>query len=140
MKGTWQLLLYIYQSDGLLSICYSIFSVIKRCRISLKRKQKALKKRHNQILEIQKLILPSNFSFSRNICYLSLSMFLNSLPNDKFSDKFKLRAFADDKIKVIYKQKIILGLIKKREKEKMLVTSIFFFSHNVFKRLLFQGR
>ena len=38
------------------------------------------------------------------------------------------------------KWKFDLGRVKTlREKEKMLVTSIFSFSHNVFKRLLFQG-
>ena len=46
----------------------------------------------------------------------------------------------DDKINVTLKQKVILEWVEPlQEKEKMLVTSIVSFSHNVFKRLLFQG-
>ena len=67
---------------------------------------------------------------------------LNSLPNDKILDCSKLKTFADDKIYVTEKVKFVLGTIKKTlwEKEKMLVTSIFSFSHNVFKSLFLQGR
>ena len=66
-------------------------------------------------------------------------------PNNKVSDWFKLNAFADKKINVIEKLKFILGRVEnitgKGEnagdwlKETMLVTSIFFFSQNVFKKL-----
>ena len=54
----------------------------------------------------------------------------------------KLKAFADEKINVTEKMEILYRMRKKRlrEKEKMLVTSIFSFSHNVFKRLLSQRR
>ena len=52
-----------------------------------------------------------------------------------FLDKSKLKAFADDKINVTEKLKFVLG----RVENIVLVTSIFFFSHNVFKRLLIQG-
>ena len=61
---------------------------------------------------------------------------LNPLPNDKILDWSKLETFADDKVNVTEKLKLILGRV---EREKMLVTSIFSFSHNVFKRLLIQG-
>ena len=66
----------------------------------------------------------------------------NSLPNDIFLGCSKLKAFADDKINVNEKIEICFGKDRKTlwEKEKMLVTSIFSFSHNVFKRVLFQGR
>ena len=81
----------------------------------------------------------------------------NLLPNEKILKSNKLKALAEDKIKVVQimisvcgqkftcglKQYIILYWIGSEtlwEKEKMLVTSIFSFSHNVFKKLLFQGR
>ena len=51
----------------------------------------------------------------------------NSLPNDNFLEWFKLKAFADDKIKVAEKMKIGLGGI-----ENIVVTSIFSLSHNGF--------
>ena len=58
------------------------------------------------------------------------------LPNDKISDQSKLKAFAEDKLKVIQMAKFVLDKIENIvRKEEMLVTSIFFFSHNVFKRL-----
>ena len=40
---------------------------------------------------------------------------------------------------VIKKLKLDMGRVEKGEKEKMLVTSIFSFSHNIFKRHLPQG-
>ena len=58
--------------------------------------------------------------------------FSNSLPNDKIIDWSKLKVFADDKLNLA---KRMIGLKKLLEKEKMLVTSIFSFSLNVFKRL-----
>ena len=62
---------------------------------------------------------------------------LNSLSNDKILEWSKLKAFAEDKINVNEKLKFGLRRIKTLwEKEKMLVTSIFSFSHNAFKRLL----
>ena len=67
---------------------------------------------------------------------------INPLPNDKFLEWSKFKAFADDKVSVTLKQKFCLGVVENivGEKEKMLVTSIFFFSHNVFKRLLAQSK
>ena len=63
------------------------------------------------------------------------SVVLNYLPNVKILAPSKLQAFAEDKSKVaeIAEYKTL------REKEKMPITSIFFFFHDVFKRLLFQG-
>ena len=59
----------------------------------------------------------------------------NSLPNNKI-----LKAFADDKINV---SQIMISVFDRVENivvmEKMLVTSIFTFSHNIFKKLLSWG-
>ena len=55
-----------------------------------------------------------------------IEMGSKGLPNDKILDWSKFKALAEDKINV--------------EKKKMLVTSIFSFSQNVFKSLLSQGR
>ena len=64
----------------------------------------------------------------------------NSLPNNKILDRSKSKVFADNKINVTKRLKFILGRAENIvEKEKMLVTSIFSFSYNVSKRLLFQG-
>ena len=63
-----------------------------------------------------------------------------SLPNGKFLDWSKLKAFADDKVNVTEKLKFILERVENIVgKEKMLITSIFSFSLNGFKRLLFLG-
>ena len=72
-------------------------------------------------------------------------IYINSLPNDKNVGLSKLKALADNKINMVRKFKSVLGRVENTvgklwEKEKMLVTSIFSFSHNVFKRLFFQGR
>ena len=62
---------------------------------------------------------------------------LNALPNDKYLDWSKLTAFADEKFNLAEIFKFILEKVKTLlEKKKMLVTSIFSFSHNVFKRLV----
>ena len=69
-----------------------------------------------------------------------LKLLFNSLPNNIFLDWSKLKAFADDKMKVTKKMKFVSKWWKiLRKKEKMLVTSIFSFSHNIFKKLHFQG-
>ena len=59
---------------------------------------------------------------------------MNSLPNNKILGLPKLKAFADDKINVTQKLKFALGRGRKHcgKRKKMLVTSIFSFSHNVF--------
>ena len=65
-------------------------------------------------------------------------MVLNSLPNNKFIDWSKLKAFADGKLNLADKLKFVLGRAENiLGKKKILVTSIFYFSQNVFKRLLF---
>ena len=64
-------------------------------------------------------------------------MGFKSLPNDKILDVTKLKAFADDKIKVAQMTISVFDKVKTLwEKEKMLVTRIFSFSYNVLKRLL----
>ena len=44
--------------------------------------------------------------------YLIQSISLNTLPNDKISDRFKLKAFADDKIDVTEKLKFVFGRVE----------------------------
>ena len=67
-----------------------------------------------------------------DFCNLSV-LTLKPLPNGKILDKSKSKAFADDNLKVI--QMVNLFWIRQKtllEKNNMLVSSIFFFSHNVF--------
>ena len=68
----------------------------------------------------------------------------NPLPNKNILDLSKFKAFADDKINVTRKLKFALvrveNIVGKAENAGYLVTSIFSFPHNVFKRLLSQGR
>ena len=74
---------------------------------------------------------------------------LNSFQNNKILGQSKLKAFANEKIHEAEKNYyylfiffflggggMIANIVAKREQ---LVTSIFSFSHNVFKRLLLQG-
>ena len=64
----------------------------------------------------------------------------NSLPNDKILGSTKLEAFSGNKINVALKIISIFDRVENTEgKGKLLVTSIFCFSHNVFKRPLSQG-
>ena len=64
---------------------------------------------------------------------------VNFLRNDKFIDWSKLKAFADKKTNVIYEHKFFLGWVEKIVgKRENAGTSIFWFSNNVFKSLLFQ--
>ena len=66
---------------------------------------------------------------------------LNSLPNDKILDVTKLKAFADDKINLAQMMISVIPIVENMvgKGAKMLVTSIFSFSHNVFKRILSWG-
>ena len=65
----------------------------------------------------------------------------NSLQNGKILDWSKLKAFADNKIIGAEKLNFVLGKVETLcEKKKMVVTSIFSFSNNVFKSCLLQGR
>ena len=63
---------------------------------------------------------------------MTSNMWLNTLPNGKILDKSKLKAIADNKINVteIFEKKLGKG---RKHCEKMLVTSIFSYSHIVFK-------
>ena len=70
----------------------------------------------------------SIFSFSHNISYS-----INSLPNNKILDLSKLKTFADYNVKVFQRLNFVLEREENIvEKEKMVVTSIFSFSHNVY--------
>ena len=64
---------------------------------------------------------------------------MNPLPDDKILDWSKFKAFADDRLNVT---KMIISVFDKVEnivgKGEIACTSNFSFSHNVFKRLLFQ--
>ena len=66
---------------------------------------------------------------------------VNPFPHDKILDQTKLKAFADDKLDIT---KMIISVFDRVEnivgKGKISCTSNFFFSHNFFKRLLFQRR
>ena len=66
----------------------------------------------------------------------------NPLPTDKIWDLSNLKAFCRWHFKCRSNDDLCYWLDRKHcgEKEKMLVTSIFSFSHNVFRRPLFQGR
>ena len=63
---------------------------------------------------------------------------VNSLANNKNLDQSKLKAIADNIKNVTPKLKFVLGRVENTvgkeenagEKKKMLVTSIFYFSHN----------
>ena len=66
---------------------------------------------------------------------------LNSLPHNKFLDRFKLKAFADNKVNVDEKLNFVLGkeenIVWKGENSGYQHFLLFL---HVFKRLLFQGR
>ena len=65
--------------------------------------------------------------------------FNNSLLHDKSLDWSKFKIFADNKVNLNEKLKIVLGRAENiMGKKKMLATSIFSFSHNVFESLLFR--
>ena len=57
---------------------------------------------------------------------------LNPSPNDRILDRSKLKAFADDKINLTEKLKLVFRRVEN------MVTSIFSFSHSVFKSLPFR--
>ena len=66
--------------------------------------------------------------------------YLNSLPSDKILGWSKLKASTVAKINVAEEFNYFRRFSKHRgKKEKMLVTSIFSFSHDVYKMLLSQG-
>ena len=70
-----------------------------------------------------------------NIMIVSFLTLLNPLPGDKILTLSKLKTFADNRFKAPRDIKFVICWVWKIvEKKKMLVTSIFSFSHNVFKR------
>ena len=78
----------------------------------------------------------------RKMPSLSLhSSFINPFPQYKILDQTNLEAFADDKLNVT---KMLILVFDRVEnivgKGEIACTSNFSFSHNVFKRLLFQTR
>ena len=63
--------------------------------------------------------------------------FVNSLPKKEILDWSRLKAFADDKINMAEKLNFVLERAENiAGKGENAVTSIFSFSHNVFKSLL----
>ena len=65
---------------------------------------------------------------------------LKSLQNNKIFEKSKSKAVIDNKTYQIKKLKFEMEPIETLwEKEKIQITRIFSFSHNVFKRLLSKG-
>ena len=67
-----------------------------------------------------------------------MAFLLAVLPNDKNSDRFKLIVFADDKIDVTQKLKLVLGKIENivEKRKKCWLPAFSPFSYNVFKRLI----
>ena len=62
----------------------------------------------------------------------------NCLPDNKILALTKLKVFADDKFNVAEEMNAVFDSKDIVEKEKMLlVTSVFSFTHNLFKSLLF---
>ena len=83
---------------------------------------------------------PVQSDHGQNSLLLADFLCITSLPNDNILDRTKLKAFADVKlndakmmISLFYRVENIVG------KEKMLVTSIFSFSLNVFQSVLSWG-
>ena len=78
------------------------------------------------------------FDFFFCVCYLGVK----PTPNDSFLDWTKFKAFADDKLNAAEIKISVFDIDRKHcgKKEKMLVTSIFSYSLNVFKIHFFQGR
>ena len=63
-----------------------------------------------------------------------------NLPHDRVFVMFNLKATADNESNAAKMEKTVSKEFKTLlEKEKMLVTNIFSFSHNVFQTSLFQG-
>ena len=85
-------------------------------------------------LDLDLHCLPRQVLFPHCFYKIFSSGMFNSLPNDKILNRTKLKAFADDKINVIKKLKIVLGLVENIVGKK--ANAGFFFSHNVFKRFL----
>ena len=64
---------------------------------------------------------------------------MSPFPKQQISDSSKLKEFADDNFKVDENgRKLSKQVENTGEMEKLLITSNFFFSHSVFKRLVLQ--
>ena len=64
---------------------------------------------------------------------------MSPFPKQQISDSSKLKEFADDNFKVDENgRKLSKQVENTGETEKLLITSNFFFSHSVFKRLVLQ--
>ena len=68
----------------------------------------------------------------KNQANLGYSRYFNSLPNDKFLDWSKFKAFADDKINVTENWKFVVGQV-----ENIVGKGEDAGNHSVFKRRLF---
>ena len=67
---------------------------------------------------------------------------INSLPNDKFVDWSKLKAFADDKINVSEKLKFVVGWVEKHcgKRRKCWLPAFYPFPTMFLKDFFFKGR
>ena len=85
------------------------------------------------VIFLQEILIPWKIlGFMGRAYFPSISY--NSLQNNKTLDLSKLKAFADDRSNVTQNLKFVSGRVENIvEKEKILVTSIFSFSYNVFK-------
>ena len=90
----------------------------------------------------QHFLFPTTFSKGIFLMFIIRSWdSVNSVTHDMILEWSKLKAFADDKINVSEMLKCVSGRVETtQEREKMLVTSIFSFFHDVFISLFLQGR
>ena len=107
----------------------------------------ALEGVENIVGKKEKMLITSIFSFShkKSTKFFSL-VYLNPLPNNKTLNLSNLKGFTDNSLNMYQNFKFDLGRVENIvgkgenagnwEKKKTLVTSIFSFSHNVFKGLL----
>ena len=107
--------------------------------------------RYKTLWEKEKLLVTSNFSFSHSVFkrlvsqgHKKVSLCGNMLPFPKrqILDSSKPKVFADNDFKFDKRLRKVLEKGRKHcgEKEKLLVTSNFSFSHSVFKRIVQQTR
>ena len=89
----------------------------------------------------EKILMTLIFSYSSNIFYPMKDKFnIQPITRRQVFDSSKLKKFADDNFKFDKNGRKLSNRVKTLwEKEKLLVTSNFSFSHSVFKRLVSQG-
>ena len=87
------------------------------------------------------MLLPAFSSFPTMFSKAVFLQIFNSLPDEQFLDWSKLKAFADSKRVVTEKKKeTVLEMVENIvEKGENASYQHFSFSHNIFKRLHFQG-